>query len=58
MEGWVRKSYKESVMGGSQPRPIDVEGLDNEGDISNDDAVEEVTEEDTWFGMGMYKEQK
>lgn len=58
VKGRVRKSYKESVIGGSRTGPIDMEGEDNEGDVSDDDVVEEATEDDTWFGVGMSKEEK
>lgn len=54
----ARKSYKDSVTRGSQSSPIEEEDLDDEGNVSVDVMIEEATKDDTWFGMGMSKEEK
>lgn len=54
--GEARRTYRDSVMGGSDNGEGDPEERDEEGDVS-DDVVEEGDVE-TWFGMGMMREEK
>lgn len=55
--GKDRPSYKETVTGRGSPEQEDASELDDEGDVSDDDVVEEGNGS-TWFGIGMSREEK
>lgn len=44
-------------MGGLTSRPVEIEDLEGEGKVSDDNVIEEGDKQ-TWFGMGMMKEEK
>lgn len=50
-------AYKKSVTGRRENYMMNERGAINEGDISDDDIIE-VREDQTWFGMGMSREEK
>lgn len=55
--GKARESYRDSVMGDSSLGDDAAEERDEDGDVSDDDVIEEVDYE-TWFGMEMTREGK
>lgn len=52
-----KKSYRDSVRGASSMKGNATEEEEEDGDVSDDDVIEEGDGE-TWFGMGMMTEEK
>lgn len=55
--GGSKVSYRDSVFGSRARVVMDEDGSMEDGDISDDDQIEE-SNEGTWFGIGMTREEK
>lgn len=57
MEERRKSSYRDSVLGANGSARVDERMEGDEGEVSDDDAMEK-DEEGTWFAIGMTKEEK